>query len=144
MIGMARVGDRDPNQPALLLSREFRFTQQGRYRVLSKGSEQYEAMEGHNKQYGLPIYYLLYNPHTMPLKVCLPHAKDVRVRAAPVLGTRVVPMEKMHGYLQLKTDENYSPTLRGIRFVIGPERIAEKPIRLAVGAFHGRPAALVS
>jgi hypothetical protein len=44
VIGMARVGDRDPNQPALPLNRQFQFTERGRYRALIKGSEQDEAV----------------------------------------------------------------------------------------------------
>ena len=46
---MARVGDRDPNQPALPLNRQFQFTERGRYRALIKGSEQYEAMDRNSK-----------------------------------------------------------------------------------------------
>jgi hypothetical protein len=98
----------------------FRFSGQSRYDAIVNGSPQMKAMIEHYEDYEIPIYYLLYNPENSGRKdIPLPRTKELKIRGRARLGTRVVPMERMHDYLKF-TPKGRSPMLRNMRYIIGP------------------------
>lgn len=117
VIGMARIGMRDPNAPSMLAERLFKFTVTSRYRALVAGDKQQDAIEEHFRRYAIPIYYLFYNPPYVPIQVKVPLLKYQKQRRVPSLGARVIPAEAIFDFLKDK-QKSYSPALADIRNLI--------------------------
>jgi hypothetical protein len=110
MVGMARLGERDQNPPSMLATRRFRFDTSCRYRALISCDQQQTAMENHYQEYGIPIYYLFYNPPLVPLTINTPLLQNVGVPDNPTLGARIIPAELIFEVLK-RLGTGHSPTL---------------------------------
>ena len=119
MLGMARIADRDMNSSALLAARTFDFVEKCQYKALVSGDEQHKAIAAYFDQYEVPIFYLLYNPPQVPLKIHVPLAANKVLQAPPILGARVLPMEQMFSLLETG-GKGYSPTLASTKNLMPP------------------------
>ena len=59
IIGMGRLGDREPNAPSMLASRRFTFDESCRYGVLISGDDQHKGIFAYMHEHDFPIFYLL-------------------------------------------------------------------------------------
>jgi hypothetical protein len=114
MIGMARLGERDENAPSMLATRRFTFNEGCRYGALVSGDNQQSAIVGHIAQYGLPVFYLLYNPPQSPMTVDLPLTANAEQRDDPALGARIIPVAPMFAVLNA-AGAGYKPSLADTR-----------------------------
>ncbi len=80
------------------LHREFKFNDGCIYGALAAGSDQTASIDKLNEKFGPIVYYLLYNPHIMPLTVTYPVRERLNVEA-PVIGCRVFEAESVHRML---------------------------------------------
>ena len=114
MIGMARLGERDENAPSMLATRRFIFDGGCRYGALVSGDDQQRAIADHIEAYGLPVFYLLYNPPCSPLTVELPLIVNAVQEDDPVLGACIVPVAPMFAVLNAG-GAGYKPSLADTR-----------------------------
>ena len=109
-IGMARLAQRDKDAPSMMAQRSFVFGETSRYGALHAHDNQYEAISEYTKRHLAPVYYLFYNPPTLPLLVQVPLTRRVAVEWDPILGSRVVPFRRITDILG-EEKKGYSPTI---------------------------------
>ncbi|MBX5204102.1 hypothetical protein [Rhizobium sp. NZLR1] len=86
--GMNEFLRRDPHSPLHKLHVQYDFVDGCKYAALKAGSKQVAAMKDMNNVFGEVVYYLLYNPPTVPSSTRYPVKEYVRFEEAPV-GCRV-------------------------------------------------------
>ena len=109
-VGMARLGQRDRHAPSMMSQRLFTFEKTSRYQALHAHNDQYKAIREYMDLHHTPVFYLFYNPPTIPLHVQVPITQYVGVTENPSLGSRVVPYWKVAEILDAKK-EGYSPSV---------------------------------
>jgi hypothetical protein len=111
MIGMARLGTREGHQAPLLASRTFEFTTSSVYQALQPKDDQTKHIREFLKRNRIAVYYLLYNPPRVPLKIVVPLKKYARQHGAPALGARVMTAPEI---LKLLDGMASAPSLKAI------------------------------
>lgn len=109
-IGMARLGRRDKHSASMMSQRQFTFSPSSRYQALMAHDAQYIAINDFVQQRRIPVYYLLYNPPRVPLRVRVPLTEYIPISADPPLGARVMPYDDVAAVLQSRKP-NYKPSL---------------------------------
>jgi hypothetical protein len=93
--GMNAFIRKENTQAVGALHRSFSFAEDCIYGAIQPGSEQIKAIDNMNEQLGPAIYYLLYNPHILPVTIDYP-LRD-RIKVADVeIGCRVVDASNVH------------------------------------------------
>ena len=106
--GMNAFLQREGQQAAGALHRDFSFNDACLYGAIHAGDRQLELIDKLNREFGKAVYYLLYNPHEVPFSISYPLRARVRV-TQPTVGCRVLDSDHVHGALSgLK--EGQSPT----------------------------------
>ena len=111
--GMNAFIRREGMQALGALHRDFRFDEECIYGAIHAGSNQIQSIERLNKDFGKAIYYLLYNPPTLPFSVSYPLKQRIRVEH-PIVGCRVCDAEHVHLALS-NLAEGASPTFAMIK-----------------------------
>ncbi len=110
--GMNAFLNRDAKSPLAVLNREFVFDRSCMYGSLKAQSDQVGAINQLNRRFGESVFYMFYNPSTVPVTVRYP-VKSKRAVTHVKLGCRVFFSKEVHAVLDtLKKD--YSPTLKAI------------------------------
>jgi len=113
-IGIGRLIDRtDPAVP-LFKQREFSFTGECLYGALSSGSEQVQRIDDYVETRGVPVYYALYNPPTIPLSGLYPALAKKREPEDNEVGCRVLRREEVHDALK-QLPIGASPSFDGLK-----------------------------
>lgn len=97
--GMNQYVHRDSRNPIGLLHREFEFNENCTYSSLKSGSDQLSSIESFNDEFGEAIYYLLYNPPSMPITVQYP-VTNYQTLADFDIGCRVYTATDVHSVLR--------------------------------------------
>jgi len=105
---------------ALVSGRSFTFSRDSRYLAISKGDEQARALNQYEKMSGIPVYYLLYNPTTIPLTATVP-AVRLTLPKEPKAGCRVVPARALSAAIQTYAD-GYHPSFGDVAGLASPFR----------------------
>lgn len=108
LYGMNAFLRREGQQAIGALHREFAFTEECIYGAIHAGHRQLALIDGLNHEFGKSVYYLLYNPHALPLSVTYPLSERIRVEHTHV-GCRVVDPDEVHRALSGLAD-GQSPT----------------------------------
>jgi hypothetical protein len=106
--GMNTFLGRDGNQAAGSLNRKFVFNTDCIYGAIHAGDHQIQLIDSLNRDFGKAVYYLLYNPHELPMSISYPLRERVRVDAVPI-GCRVIDADEVHQALSV-LEPNASPT----------------------------------
>lgn len=106
--GMNAFIRREASQAVGTLYRDFVFDRTCVYGAINAKSHQIEMIDKLNTDFGQAVYYLLYNPHELPLTVSYPIRQRLRVDK-PSVGCRVYDADQVHGALA-DLDEGESPT----------------------------------
>jgi len=112
LYGMNAFIRRDGSQAIATLHRNFAFVETCIYGAIQARSNQVTSIDKLNRDFGTAVYYLLYNPHTIPLSVSYPLTGRILVER-PAVGCRVVEAEALHGALS-GLPEGTSPTFATI------------------------------
>jgi hypothetical protein len=99
---------REPTQAIGALYRNFSFIENCVYGAIQSGSDQISVIDDLNLEFGKVVYYLLYNPHMMPLSISYPLPERIRLDHAPG-GCRVFDADQVHQVLTRLT-KGESPT----------------------------------
>lgn len=97
-IGIGRIADRtDPSRP---LSNQRVFTLDGGcvYGAIHAGRDQVMAIDDYFNDRGIPVYYGLYNPTSLPHSARYP-AQAGTLASVNAVGCRILPSEVVHGVL---------------------------------------------
>lgn len=108
MIGFRRLFEQDNEWADVVKPRIFSFDGTSRYRALFVNDDQYKAISGYESQHKMPVYYLLYNPAQIPMKIQSPLAGQKQKFPCDV-GCRVLPAENLRTALSSLSDGS-SPT----------------------------------
>ena len=116
--GFGRLLESDQEHLMLTKPRKFSFSQSSRYRALRVNDDQYKAISRYEAEYGIPVYYLLYNPPKIPLSRTLPLARRIRIPRVTTIGCRIVPSRILRASLKRMSD-SYSPTYQDLKRHLG-------------------------
>ncbi|MFD5700283.1 hypothetical protein [Streptomyces lasiicapitis] len=111
--GMTRLGGfgslMRPSLSAALGPRTFRFDETCRYKALQVGDEQWQAISKYEDQYGLPVHYMFYHPHSLPTKVSIPVVVPIATPpTSATIGTRVISSQSVRA-MTSQFSRNYAP-----------------------------------
>ncbi|MGO7018576.1 hypothetical protein [Rhizobium leguminosarum] len=119
--GLNRFLRREPNSPLTMLNRQYDFNQDSRYGALKAGSEQVGVMDNLNTAFGEAVYYLFYNPSSLPVSTRYPVREYLRCEK-PEIGCRVVSTKSVDVALgQLK--EGASPSYAEVANAAGDNQL---------------------
>jgi len=110
--GMNAFLNRDTKSPLAVLNREFVFDRSCVYRSLKARSDQVRIINELNRRFGESVFYMFYNPSTVPVTIRYP-LKSKRTVARGRLGCRVFFSKEVHGVLDTLS-KDHSPTLSAI------------------------------
>lgn len=110
--GMNAFLNRDARSPLAVLNRDFVFDGTCVYGSLKAGSDQIKMINKLNNQFGEAVFYMFYNPATVPVTIRYPVRTKRRIKRAR-LGCRVFRSDDVHGVLG-KLQDGRSPTLKQV------------------------------
>ena len=111
--GMNKFLRRDPQSVLSRLHQQFDFNDDCIYAALQTGSEQIAAMASFTAKFGEALYYLLYNPPSLPVTVHYPVTAKQAVESSP-LGCRVFTVADIDRALSPLT-ANTAPTFKQVQ-----------------------------
>jgi hypothetical protein len=95
-IGFGRLLSSDSEYRSQVRPRTFNFTQNSKYRALEYHSDQYDEILKYTSSYGIPVYYLLYNPLDIPSSAILPVPAAMQPSQSSLLiGCRVMKSDQL-------------------------------------------------
>lgn len=107
--GFGRMFSTDEQFAEMTHPKLFQFGPDSEYGALTKGSDQWDAIEQYEASKEIPVYYLLYNPLRVPLTVSVPHTGDDAGADDCDVGCRVLPCRYMR-QLMANNDDGASPS----------------------------------
>jgi hypothetical protein len=110
--GMNSFLNRDSHSPLTVLNREFVFDRSCLYASLQPGSDQIEHIDTLNQRLGESVFYMFYNPSSVPVTIRYP-VQSRRVVTSVKLGCRVFFSKEVHAVLNT-LDKNRPPSLGSI------------------------------
>ena len=143
-IGFARLVPAGPSVSPMAIQHVFSFSEQSKYRALHVRDDQWRAIRQFQQARQIPIYYLLYNPWTIPFSQTFPLTRRPSLGKQSSVGCRIIPADVLMPSLSDRLD-NYSPQFREVCGLLrGPVRnrsgwrIEHFVSRLLLGCTHGR------
>lgn len=120
LYGMNQWLRRDPAPTSMALVKQFTFDQSSKYNSLASGSDQVKAIDGFSQRFGNnAVYYLMYNPHKIPLSIEYPVKKYKQLASRPRVGARVYRKDEIHAFLNGKP-KGRSPTFGDVSALGNP------------------------
>jgi hypothetical protein len=98
-IGFGRLLLDLPEHLAAVADRELSFTAESEYKALDSHETQYKVIKGYEEKYGVPVYYLFYNPWMIPWSVVVPIRTSIPQPLQCDVGCRVVPSGELRKVL---------------------------------------------
>jgi hypothetical protein len=110
--GMNAFLNRDAKSPLAVLSRDFVFDRSCVYGSLKARSDQVRAINELNRRFGESVFYMFYNPSTIPVTIRYP-VKSKRAITRVKVGCRVFFSKEVHAVLDT-LNKGHSPSLSAI------------------------------
>lgn len=98
-IGIGRLVDRTDKTMPLFKQRKFTFTEKCVYGAMSSGSEQVQRIDEYVDQRGIPVYYALYNPPSLPSSGLHPASGGIKSLEENQVGCSVLKREEVNDIL---------------------------------------------
>lgn len=96
LIGFGRLHREDASYRDLHRPRIFSFKASSQYQALTIGDQQYTSIAAYEKEHGVPVYYLLYNPLSIPWRAHFPvRAMDAQPLPRLSVGCRVITFDSL-------------------------------------------------
>lgn len=115
-IGIGRLVDRTDPQIPLSSQRAFTFDEECVYGATNAGHMQITHIVQYMLLSGIPVYYLLYNPNSIPFKSTYPPNNGAVIGGANAVGCRIIQATSVHAAIS-KLDEGTKPTLNHLKFI---------------------------
>ena len=114
IIGIGRLADKTEPTVPLSRVRAFTFDENSIYGAIQAGEEQIERIKKYVSKRGIPVYYGLYNPLTLPYSAVYPASNGDSPTASNEFGLRVLSFESI-GETLSELKERTSPSIENIR-----------------------------
>jgi hypothetical protein len=98
-IGIGRLIDRTDKMMPLFKQRKFSFTDNCVYGAMSSGSDQVQRIDEYVLERGIPVYYALYNPPSVPSSGVHPETGGITPLEENDVGCRVLRREEVNSIL---------------------------------------------
>lgn len=98
-IGIDRLIDRTDKMIPLFNQRNFSFTNECVYGAMSSGSEQVQRIDDYVDKRGIPVYYVLYNPPSLPSNGLHPETGGIKPLEDNKVGCRVLKRKEVNDIL---------------------------------------------
>lgn len=105
--GIFRFIEEDANQVPLLSQRAYEFDTKSRYRAISD-DDQVKAIELFMERRKIKVYYMLYNPWEVPMRIEHPLERWFEPKSDPSAGVRVLPAKSVLDLLRKETGAHLS------------------------------------
>ena len=112
-IGFARLVPSGPHVASMQVKHAFSFSASSRYGALRVRDGQWNRIVEYQKQRTIPVYYLLYNPWTIPFHQTVPLYAQPTLSGTPSGGCRVISADTLVESQTFRPD-NYTPRFRDI------------------------------
>lgn len=112
-IGIGRIADRTDPQLPLSTPRRFTFDDDSVYGAIRAGHHQIEDIDHYSSDRGIPVYYGLYNPTTLPWSSDYPAPAGSAPTVVNAIGCRVLPSDIVHGVVSALPDGR-SPSIKSL------------------------------
>lgn len=112
--GMGRLLVTNEEHLEIVNPKTLKYTESSKYKALITGSEQEDVMRHFSDRFDVKLYYLFYNPCTIPWQIKSP-VKEMPVIEKNEIGCRVIPKPQLDSALKL-FDKNHSPTFGDIKY----------------------------
>ena len=143
-VGFARLVPAGPSTSPMTIQHVFTFSEQSKYRALHVRDTQWRAIRQFQQTRHIPVYYLLYNPWTVPFSQTFPLTHRPSLGKRSSVGYRIIPSDVLMSSLSDRPN-SYSPQFRDVCGLLrGPVRnrsgwrIEYFISRLFLGCTHGR------
>ena len=110
--GMNAFLSRDSRSPLVILNRKYVFDESCVYGALKASSDQVATINDLNSQFGEAVFYMFYNPSTIPVSIQYP-IRSMRQIKSVKLGCRVFLSNEVHAVLN-GLERGRTPTLKMI------------------------------
>lgn len=112
--GMGRLLVTEAEHLELVKPQLLTYSENSRYKALKIGSEQQEVMRHFSNRFDVKLYYLFYNPCSVPWEIKSPVEEFPEITQNEV-GCRVIPKPELDKALQI-FDKDYSPSFGDIKY----------------------------
>ena len=142
--GFARLVPAGPSVSPMATQHVFSFSEQSKYGALHVRDAQWRAIRQFQQARHIPVYYLLYNPWTIPFSQTFPLTHRPSLGKRSSVGCRIIPADVLMPSLSDRPD-SYSPQFREVCGLLRGSvrnrsgwRIEYFISRLFLGCTHGR------
>lgn len=90
VVGFERLFETEDSYLSVSSPRRFTFNQFSRYQALQKDNAQYRHIEEYERQFGIPVHYMLYHPLRIPSSGNIPRTTTRNPRGPNKVGCRIV------------------------------------------------------
>ena len=143
-VGFARLVPAGPSVSPMATQHVFSFSEQSKYGALHVRDIQWRAIRQFQQARHIPVYYLLYNPWTIPFSQTFPLTHRPSLGKRSSVGCRIIPADVLMPSLSDRP-ESYSPQFREVCGLLRGSvrnrsgwRIEYFISRLFLGCTHGR------
>lgn len=119
-LGMNGLLQPDVSNALSLMNRQYKFQDTSTYAAIKCPDEQLERIDEFHKKFGEAVYYLMYNPSTVPFETKLP-ASNYQSVSFPVEGARVVTSQTVSDALPQDGKGFKGPSFGSIKRVADDE-----------------------
>lgn len=112
--GMGRLLVTDEEHAEFMQSKLLKYTDNSKYQALTIGSEQEDVMRSFSDRFDVKVYYLFYNPCTIPWEIQSP-VETLPEIPENQIGIRVIPKLALDRALSTY-EHKYSPTYGDIKY----------------------------
>lgn len=120
-MGMGRLLDTEEEHLEMVKTKVLKFNDGSKYKAFKKGSEQQEAMSSFQRRFGINMYYLFYNPLTIPHTITSPLEEQIEL-AENKVGCRVMTKDFLDEALKIHP-KNHMPSFGDIKYMLTGEFI---------------------
>jgi hypothetical protein len=113
LYGMNKFLMPDESPTSMLLQREFEFISDCTYGALKSDSQQVNNIDSFKERSEQEVYYLFYNPNSLPLRIKYPLKKRKKISNLPSIGCEVFTATDVHSLLK-RMDAGASPAYHQI------------------------------
>jgi len=123
-IGFGRLFGPDEIFAELATPGHYGFTEGSTYRALKIDDNQYNAIKDYEGEFGIPVYYLFYNPWQIPHSVAVPVVHDFELEGSCEVGCRVLPASDLRSALADR--DTGSPSYGELKYLLPEPFTAEE------------------
>lgn len=117
LVGFERLFESDNSYLSVSSPRKFTFNRFSRYQALQKDNDQYRHIEEYEREFRIPVHYMLYHPLRIPSSGNVPRTTTRNPRGPNKVGCRIVRSESVRQALS-SLDSGHVPCYRELQIML--------------------------